>query len=103
VRVAVPPGVDRLVVEAPTLEAHGLEDALRWTARGRHGVAAAGEPLVLPPATSAAELRLERRGALDPAAIRPPARSHWAVARRLLSETRDRTEPAARRLSRPAG
>lgn len=82
-RVTVPGGAGRILVQAPALEPHGRDDTVAWTS----GADGAGT----------AEVRLVRGGALDPAAIAAPARSGWAVARRVMSEGRDRLAPAYRR------
>jgi hypothetical protein len=84
-RLPMPAGVQRLVVEAPSLEPHPA-DAIAWERAG----------------TGTVEVRLRRGDALDPTAIALPARSHWAVARRVLSEGRDRLAPAYRRTAASA-
>jgi hypothetical protein len=112
VRVQIPAGVERLVVETPSLEAHAGVDAMTWTsepadpAAGRQdGLSPAGpsaEPIALPDGTRGVELRLVRSGAPDPAAIRSPATLRWAIARRLMGEGRDRLVPVYRRTTRRA-
>jgi hypothetical protein len=112
VRVQVPAGVERLVVETPSLESHSGVDAMTWTsepadpaAGRRDGLSPVGpsaEPIALPDGTRGVELRLVRSGAPDPAAIQPPATLRWAIARRLMGEGRDRLVPVYRRTTRRA-
>jgi hypothetical protein len=110
VRLAVPAGVERLVVETPSLEAHSGVDAMMWSsdpaapaaarADGLSPVGPSAEPIVLPPGTPGVELRLVRSGAPNPSAARPPAALTWAIARRLMGEGRDRLVPVYRRTAR---
>jgi hypothetical protein len=111
-RVEIPSGVQRIVVETPSLQEHAGVDALAWTgdraepaasrSNGLSPVGPAAEPIVVPDGTRRVELRLVRGGAPDPAAIRPPAALSWAIARRLMGEGRDRLVPVYRRTTRRA-
>jgi hypothetical protein len=90
VSVEVPAGATRAVVEPPW---GAGEESVETAA----GTVAAGEPFELGGATSL-DLRLRRHDAVAPESVATPARRPWPVLRRLASETRDRVEPARRRL-----
>jgi hypothetical protein len=83
----VPPGVARVAVELVSLDGHPRADEVESVgdldgAEGR-----------------TVELRLLPAEALDLDRIAAPPMRRWAIARRLLSESRDRLSPAYRRVS----
>jgi hypothetical protein len=76
IRLDVPSGIDRIVVEVP--------------ASGRDGE---GERVVCPDGRGSVEIALAGPGAIDPASIRASTRRPDAFVRRLVTEGRDRLLP----------
>jgi hypothetical protein len=93
VDVLVPDGVSRLVVEGGGL---GYETAV---IRDRSGAVAAiplsesGGEIMVSEGPTSLNVRMLSRSAIDPNEIPDPRWSPWPVARRLLTEARDRTRP----------
>ena len=104
-RVNVPAGVEEVVVRVPTLEPGEVEHLIRWTSEShdtglsqRQGVARTdAQPMRLPDATRHLNVHLLSSARSGQAKVERPAFSPWAVARRVMGETRDRVTPAYRR------
>jgi hypothetical protein len=88
VRIAVPAGCDRLLVDRP----RDLDPAVRGWSIGAAEPAAFDTVLPVTPG-SEIELRLRRSDERPPAAIKAPAPRPWAIIRKMAMEARDRTLP----------
>jgi hypothetical protein len=100
VRVNVPSGIERIVVEVPVPPtAAALERVVCGGSSGSldfGSSSAVSEPLTAE-GSGPAEIALVRADAVDPGSIRPPAWRPHPVIRRLVTEGRDRLAPAVRR------
>jgi hypothetical protein len=88
--VEVPPGAVRVLVEPPW----GSEGELVFSPAG---AARADEPFAIA-GSGSLDLSLHRTDAVAADAVPAPPRRPWPLVRRLAGETRDRIEPARRRL-----
>jgi hypothetical protein len=88
-RLRVPAGTNSLVVEAPVLEQQHQRDDFECDGR----ITASDQAVALPGDPREIEIRLVRDGAVVPHAVPAPGMHLWPIARRLMSEGRDRFTP----------
>jgi hypothetical protein len=100
--VEVPAGVDSVIVELPP--AHGPEGRQHLlTSAGRTGLVTSNTRparVMLSVGAGRLDLRLASETALDPGRLEAPPRRIRPLVRRLATETRDRLDPALRRVLR---
>jgi hypothetical protein len=104
-RIALPldEGVQEIVVERPWMAQDGVPESLICQQGDR--IHFAGQTRRLSPAmalgsTGTVELVSPARNPIDPLATKSPGLKIWTVARRVLSETRDRMVPLTARIRR---
>jgi hypothetical protein len=98
VRVPVPPGVDRIVLDLPGHEAPERELVRCGLRNGPHEACADTGSVSFPVRNETmVTLTLSHRDSVDPASVRAPKRRAWPLVRRLLTESRDRLTPVLSR------
>jgi hypothetical protein len=102
VELAVPDGVERIVVDAPPYELQQDETVVVRRLGGEAPPTVAALAEELPVSTGTAEIRLVRAHAPGEPA-RPPVASPWPYFRRVLTEGRDRALPVTTALKHRVG